>query len=156
MFLKMCVRMLYTMCMFCRHEFSPSWYSSVTEEYEDGKNSYCQFFGLVHFLQLAIHMQYVRGLIHSFKAYHQFRIESITHKALNQQVTEYSPLTTIKSTTQFPTVQSLLSAHDMSLCFSAFVHGISSFIFMPLDNINTCYDGFFRFRIRLIKSARNS
>jgi hypothetical protein len=30
------------------------WYSSVTEEYQDGKNSRCEFFGLVPFLQLAI------------------------------------------------------------------------------------------------------
>jgi hypothetical protein len=28
--------------------------SSVTEEYQDGENSYCEFFGLVPFLQLAI------------------------------------------------------------------------------------------------------
>jgi hypothetical protein len=27
-----------------------------TEEYQDGKNSYCEFFGLVPLLQLAIHM----------------------------------------------------------------------------------------------------
>jgi hypothetical protein len=33
-----------------------SLYSSVTEEYQDGKNSYCEFFGLVPFLQLAIHV----------------------------------------------------------------------------------------------------
>jgi hypothetical protein len=30
--------------------------SSVTEEYQDGENSYCEFFGLVPFLQLAIHI----------------------------------------------------------------------------------------------------
>jgi hypothetical protein len=35
---------------------SPSWYSSVTEEYQDGENSYREFFGFVPFLQLAIHM----------------------------------------------------------------------------------------------------
>jgi hypothetical protein len=35
-------------------KFSPSWYSSVTEEYQDGENSYCEFFGLLPFLQLAI------------------------------------------------------------------------------------------------------
>jgi hypothetical protein len=29
-------------------------YSSITEEYQDGENSYCEFFGLVPFLQLAI------------------------------------------------------------------------------------------------------
>jgi hypothetical protein len=28
--------------------------SSVTEEYQDGENSYCEFFGLVPFMQLAI------------------------------------------------------------------------------------------------------
>jgi hypothetical protein len=28
--------------------------TSVTEEYQDGENSYCEFFGLVPFLQLAI------------------------------------------------------------------------------------------------------
>jgi hypothetical protein len=39
-----------------QYEFSPSWYSSVTEEYQDGENSYCEFFGLVPFLQLAIHV----------------------------------------------------------------------------------------------------
>jgi hypothetical protein len=27
---------------------------STTEEYQDGKNLYCEFFGLVPFLQLAI------------------------------------------------------------------------------------------------------
>jgi hypothetical protein len=31
-----------------------------TEEYQDGKNSYCEFFGLVPFLQLAIHIVYTR------------------------------------------------------------------------------------------------
>jgi hypothetical protein len=30
--------------------------SSVTEEYQDGENSYCEFFGLIPFLQLAIQM----------------------------------------------------------------------------------------------------
>jgi hypothetical protein len=30
--------------------------TSVTEEYQDGENSYCEFFGLVPFLQLAIHI----------------------------------------------------------------------------------------------------
>jgi hypothetical protein len=39
-----------------QYEFSPSWYSFVTEDYQDGQNSYCEFFGLVPFLQLAIHM----------------------------------------------------------------------------------------------------
>jgi hypothetical protein len=34
----------------------PSWYSSVTEKYQDGENSYCEFFGLVPFLQLAIYL----------------------------------------------------------------------------------------------------
>jgi hypothetical protein len=28
----------------------------VTEEYQDGGKSYCEFFGLVPFLQLAIHI----------------------------------------------------------------------------------------------------
>jgi hypothetical protein len=37
------------------NEFSPSWYS-VTEEYQDGEISYCEFFGLVPFLQLVIHL----------------------------------------------------------------------------------------------------
>jgi hypothetical protein len=36
-----------------QYEFSPSWYSSVTEE-----NSYCEFFGLVPFLHLAIQISY--------------------------------------------------------------------------------------------------
>jgi hypothetical protein len=39
-----------------QYEFSPSWYSSVTEEYQeyqDGENSYCEFIGLVPILQLA-------------------------------------------------------------------------------------------------------
>jgi hypothetical protein len=40
--------------------FSPSWYSSVTEEYQVGENSYCEFFGLVPFLQLAIHTEVSR------------------------------------------------------------------------------------------------
>jgi hypothetical protein len=31
--------------------------ASVTEEYQDGENSYCEFFGLVPFLQLAIHLR---------------------------------------------------------------------------------------------------
>jgi hypothetical protein len=39
-----------------QYHFSPFWYSSVTEEYQDGENSYCEFFGLVPFLQLAIQM----------------------------------------------------------------------------------------------------
>jgi hypothetical protein len=30
--------------------------TSVTDEYQDGENSYCEFFGLVTFLQLAIHI----------------------------------------------------------------------------------------------------
>jgi hypothetical protein len=30
--------------------------NSVTEGYQDGENSYCEFFGLVPFLQLAIHI----------------------------------------------------------------------------------------------------
>jgi hypothetical protein len=28
----------------------------VTEEYQNGENSYCEFFGLVPFVQLAIHL----------------------------------------------------------------------------------------------------
>jgi hypothetical protein len=39
-----------------KYAFSPSWYS-VTEEYQDGENSYSEFFGFVLFLQLAIHIQ---------------------------------------------------------------------------------------------------
>jgi hypothetical protein len=35
-----------------QYEFS----SSVTEEYQDGENSYCEFFGLVPFLHLAIQL----------------------------------------------------------------------------------------------------
>jgi hypothetical protein len=31
--------------------------SFATEEYQDGENSYCEFFGLVAFLQLAIHVR---------------------------------------------------------------------------------------------------
>jgi hypothetical protein len=42
--------------MTSQHEFLRSRYSSVAEEYEDGKNSYCEFFRLVLFLQLAIHL----------------------------------------------------------------------------------------------------
>jgi hypothetical protein len=45
-----------------QYEFLPSWYSSVTEEYQDGKNSYCEFFGLVPSLQLAINICYIIGL----------------------------------------------------------------------------------------------
>jgi hypothetical protein len=37
------------------YEFSPSWYSSVTEDYQDGENSCFVFFGLFPLLQLAIH-----------------------------------------------------------------------------------------------------
>jgi hypothetical protein len=44
-----------------QYEFSPSWYSSVTEEYQDDKNSYCEFFGLVPFLQKAIHIDLAVG-----------------------------------------------------------------------------------------------
>jgi hypothetical protein len=39
-----------------QHKFSPSWYSSVTEEYQDGEISYCEFFGIIPFLQLAIQL----------------------------------------------------------------------------------------------------
>jgi hypothetical protein len=35
----------------------PCWYSSVTEEYQDGENSCCEFFGLVPFLQLAVQIR---------------------------------------------------------------------------------------------------
>jgi hypothetical protein len=35
----------------------PSWYYSVTEEYQDGENSYREFFGRVPFLQLAINLK---------------------------------------------------------------------------------------------------
>jgi hypothetical protein len=45
---------------FCYRRMS-SWYSSVTEEYRDGENSYYKFFGLVPFLQLAIQL----GVIHT-------------------------------------------------------------------------------------------
>jgi hypothetical protein len=31
-------------------------FESLTAEYQDGENSYCEFFGLVPFLQLAIHL----------------------------------------------------------------------------------------------------
>jgi hypothetical protein len=37
-----------------QYGFLPSWYSSVSEEYQDGENSYYEFCGLVPFLQLAI------------------------------------------------------------------------------------------------------
>jgi hypothetical protein len=37
-----------------QHDFSPSWYYSVTEEYQNGEKLCCEFFGLVPFLQLAI------------------------------------------------------------------------------------------------------
>jgi hypothetical protein len=39
-----------------QYEFSPSWYSSVTEEYQGGDNSYCGSLGLIPSLQLAIQM----------------------------------------------------------------------------------------------------
>jgi hypothetical protein len=45
-----------------QYEFSRSWYSSVTEEYQDGENPYCEFFGLVTFLESAIHLFYQHTL----------------------------------------------------------------------------------------------
>jgi hypothetical protein len=36
--------------------------SSVTEEYQDGENSYCDFFRLVPFLQLAIQLNLLKLL----------------------------------------------------------------------------------------------
>jgi hypothetical protein len=41
------------------------WYSSVTE-YQVGKNSDCEFFRLVPFLQLAIHMGRAEIKLHAF------------------------------------------------------------------------------------------
>jgi hypothetical protein len=35
----------------------------VTEEYQDDENSYCEFFGLVPFPQLAIQMMNVGGYV---------------------------------------------------------------------------------------------
>lgn len=37
-------------------------HNSVTEEYEDGENPYCEFFGLVTFLESAIHLFYQHTL----------------------------------------------------------------------------------------------
>jgi hypothetical protein len=53
---------------FCNRRVLPSWYSTVTEEYQDGENSYCECFGLAPFLQLAIHIWIVSLITSSCSA----------------------------------------------------------------------------------------